>query len=373
MHTSHPLVSVADCGSSPGRVTRAYAFLIAWLLGFSPLLSLPARGQPLPALDVDLRQTSVSGLSAGAFMAVQFQVAYASVVVGAGVVAGGPYYCARNDAVVAATKCSCTGAPLLHCAVSADSANIPDLLRTTRAVHANGLIDDPAAIAGQRILTISGARDDKVPSPIVDQLNAYYRALNASPASVSLTNAGHTMPTKNSGKRCDLSDDPYIGKCGYDAAAAILTHIYGADTGKRAQPRGQFRRFDQKPYVPQDWQGLPLWRTGLDSTGWLYVPRSCAQGERCRVHIALHGCKQGQEFGSGFVRQTGYARWADGNKVVVLFPQAGTIPWLNPFGCWDWWGYTDGNYANQMSVQMRAIRAMLDDLGAPRPTRIGKH
>lgn len=46
----------------------------------------------LPAYNADLSQTSVSGLSSGAFMAAQFSVAYSSLVVGAGVVAGGPFY-----------------------------------------------------------------------------------------------------------------------------------------------------------------------------------------------------------------------------------------------------------------------------------------
>src|SRR6267143_814326 len=48
----------------------------------------------LPALGADPSKTSVSGLSSGAFMAVQYQVAFSGSVIGAGVVAGGPYYCA---------------------------------------------------------------------------------------------------------------------------------------------------------------------------------------------------------------------------------------------------------------------------------------
>ena len=40
--------------------------------------------------------TSVSGLSAGAYMAGQFQIAHSSIVRGAGIVAGGPYGCAES-------------------------------------------------------------------------------------------------------------------------------------------------------------------------------------------------------------------------------------------------------------------------------------
>src|SRR5918994_7390944 len=44
----------------------------------------------LPSLAIDVGQTTVSGLSSGAFMALQFHVAFSGTVRGAGVVAGGP-------------------------------------------------------------------------------------------------------------------------------------------------------------------------------------------------------------------------------------------------------------------------------------------
>lgn len=40
-----------------------------------------------------LPRLSVSGGSSGGFMAVQFHVAHSSVTDGAGIIAGGPYYC----------------------------------------------------------------------------------------------------------------------------------------------------------------------------------------------------------------------------------------------------------------------------------------
>jgi poly(3-hydroxybutyrate) depolymerase len=44
-------------------------------------------------LDIDPSKVTVSGLSSGGFMAVQMHVAYSSVFSGAGIFAGGPYYC----------------------------------------------------------------------------------------------------------------------------------------------------------------------------------------------------------------------------------------------------------------------------------------
>ena len=66
------------------------------------------------------------------------------------------------------------------------------------------------------------------------------------------------------------------------------------------------------------------------------------------------------------MRHAGYAAWADTNRIVVLFPQAVSIPGLNPNGCWDWWGYTDENYANKTGVQISALRAMVDRIASGR-------
>jgi hypothetical protein len=44
---------------------------------------------------VVMSKVAVSGISSGAFMAVQLHVAYSSVFKGVGVLAGGPYYCSE--------------------------------------------------------------------------------------------------------------------------------------------------------------------------------------------------------------------------------------------------------------------------------------
>src|SRR5260370_13773988 len=61
----------------------------------------PALAEPPVALsgyNADISESSISGISSGAFMAVQFATAWSSVIKGVGVVAGGPYWCAKADA-----------------------------------------------------------------------------------------------------------------------------------------------------------------------------------------------------------------------------------------------------------------------------------
>jgi poly(3-hydroxybutyrate) depolymerase len=345
-----------------------------------PVVSSAASPAPLPPLNIDISETSVSGISSGGFMAVQFQVAHSSIIKGAGIIAAGPYFCARNDVVTAATKCSCTLDPLHQlCAVTPTSADVPALVEATRRFARDKLIDDPGNIARQRVYTFSGGKDETVPTPVVTQLGAFFTALGMPAENLSaaaLADAGHGMPTEAYGKPCAVTGEPYLNKCHFDAAGKILNWIYGPLNPPRSgTPQGRFSPFDQTPYVPNRFTFS--WSSGLDSSGWIYVPDGCAKGSKCRLHIALHGCKQGQgylplepqadggaNFGTTFVKHAGYDAWADSNNIVVLFPQAVSVPLTNPNGCWDWWGYSDAHYADKRGVQIGALRAMVDRLVA---------
>src|SRR6478735_11530815 len=63
------------------------------------LFGLPAQAdEKLAGYNAAIGESSISGISSGAFMAVQFATAWSSVVKGVGIVAGGPYWCAKADA-----------------------------------------------------------------------------------------------------------------------------------------------------------------------------------------------------------------------------------------------------------------------------------
>src|SRR5947209_19724094 len=64
-------------------------------LAVSPLVAEPAA---LRGYNAEIGESSISGISSGAFMAVQFGTAWSSVIKGVGVIAGGPYWCAQADA-----------------------------------------------------------------------------------------------------------------------------------------------------------------------------------------------------------------------------------------------------------------------------------
>lgn len=171
----------------------------------------------------------------------------------------------------------------------------------------------------------------------------------------------HTMPTESYGVDCATTASPFIGTCGYDGAGVALTHIYGP-LAPRATPTtlsGSFVAIPQGKFVDS-----PAAHS-LADTAYAYVPRACASGERCKVHVAFHGCKQSvSAVGDAFYKHTGYNEWADTNHIVVLYPQTIAKQSGNANGCWDWFGYDSADYAKKTGPQMRMVKAMIDVLAS---------
>jgi poly(3-hydroxybutyrate) depolymerase len=314
-----------------------------------------ALAEPLPFFTVDLAQTSVSGLSSGAYMAGQFHVAFSEIVVGAGIVAGGPYGCAEGQLATALNRCMQThiGAP--------DPAR---LLQRAEALAQQSAIDPLAGLAGDRIYVFSGTEDATVTPAVVAETVAFYRAAGVSEEDIAYVDdiaAGHAFITEDQGSACGITASPYINDCDYDQAGALLSHIYGELNPPSIEPGGSMIPFDQGIFLADPTAH------GLDRTGHVYVPSSCSDGAVCRVHIVFHGCQQTDELiGERFRAETGYNRWADANALILLYPQAHRTP-LNPRACWDWWGYDDAQHATKYGRQMAAVRAMLDGLAGIEP------
>ncbi|WP_047238347.1 extracellular catalytic domain type 2 short-chain-length polyhydroxyalkanoate depolymerase [Chromobacterium subtsugae] len=318
-------------------------------------LALPAwAAEPLPAFHGDAGQSSVSGLSSGAFMAVQYQVAYSASVVGVGVVAGGPYYCALGS--FAGTAACMSGPP----------PSAAQLLAAAGVFAAGGHIDPLPNLARSRVYLFSGSQDNTVKTPVVDSAAAFFRLAGVPDRQIQYERrlpAGHAQITPAYGNDCGTTAAPYINHCswqgqGYDQAGVLLRHIYGPLQPKAQALGGRMVRFDQRPYAAVG--------SSLADEGFVYVPKACEQGEACKVHIALHGCKQyAGAVGDDFYAHAGYNEWADSNRILVLYPQT-TVSAANPQGCWDWFAYTGPAYAWKEGLQMQALKAMADRLVSAR-------
>ena len=320
--------------------------------------------EPLPALGADIRQTSVSGLSSGAYMAGQFQLAHAEIVVGAAIVAAGPYGCAESEASrwLGGTATNLTMA--LNACMQARLLNLGYPNATTLARRAEGRagrgeIGPLEAIRRQRVLVFSGTLDEVVVPAVVRATAAFYRAIGLPEAAVKLVAdvpAGHAFVSRRAERACAHSGAPYLVNCDYDLAGVLLRHIHGPLKLPAKTPNGRFFKFDQTRYAAA---GALMAREGV-----VYVPANCSVRSGCRIHVAYHGCRQALEHvGMTFVERSGIARWADTNRMVVLFPQMrSTTP--NPRACWDWWGYTGTDFLTRAAPQISAVRAMIDRLAA---------
>jgi poly(3-hydroxybutyrate) depolymerase len=305
----------------------------------------------LPALNIDKTQTTVSGLSSGGFMAVQLHVAYsATFMKGAGVVAGGPFYCAEGSVTNATGRCM------------ASPAGIPTstLVSTTNNWAQQGLIDPVSNLQSSKVYMFSGTLDDVVKPGVMDALKTYYNSFVPAANVVYKKDIAsqHAMVTDDYGSACSFKGAPYINDCNFDLAGAILQQLYGTLNPRNANtlPAANFVQFNQSQFITNH---------GMATTGWAYVPASCSSGQQCKLHVVLHGCKQNEnDVQQQYVKNTGYNRWADTNNMVMLYPQT-SLAATN--SCWDWWGYDSANYSKKSGPQMAAIKAMVDQVSSGTP------
>jgi poly(3-hydroxybutyrate) depolymerase len=375
LRTAEPPLETVT-GKVVRHVSRSGKRIVMVLLLFS--FAAEARDISLEALGKTLRidptRISVSGLSSGAYMAQQFHVIHSSHIMGVGLVAGGPYRCAAGvyqpwswfdvtGLYAAMSRCSNTNPFWFY-------QGAPDVaisLNETRHEARHGGIDDPKGLQEDRVWLLSGGEDDTVPREVVDVLADYYQhfVTDAAFAYEKLEGAGHAMITLDRGNPCGQSRSPFISDCDFDAAGALLSHIYGSlNPRAAAAPDASIHRVDQRPYYDTADESV-----SLHGTAYVYVPQRCRQGSPCSLHVAFHGCQQSVErIGEQFVRQAGYNEWAESNDLVIFYPQArawsGSALGMdaNPKGCWDWWGYSGSDYHRRNGKQPAAVANMIDVL-----------
>lgn len=416
----------------------------------------------LPELNIDLKETTASGISSGAYMTVQMGVVKSSFIKGIAPTAGGPFLCtsslggASAGAAAAVRRCM-QGDPSMQ-PISGDKlvmdGKVTSLFTYTIAPNAAtfakaGKIDPLDNINRQAVWVFHGYNDGIVRLPVSQALVSWYTGLNPNGSAISGYKgyapanqvfhkdnlpAAHAQITNacsgedQSCQVCSTTGGKFINTCqnrpassngsAYDAAGSALQMFYGKLTRTETAQlsAGKPKSFSQTPYLKLlDGATAPKSsdEIAMGSEGYLYVPKACAAGEPCRLHIAFHGCMQSAtDVGRSFVDGAGVSEWADANRIVVLYPQAmptnkaagdslsaavsdsgnpiaATTSMLqsmasvdmslpfNPMGCWDWWGYNDdvpsrvlsgkwpsGSYATSKGVQIAAVWRMVEKLAA---------
>ncbi|MFA5949129.1 MAG: poly(3-hydroxybutyrate) depolymerase [Hyphomicrobium sp.] len=326
----------------------------------------------LPALGAKLTETSVSGISSGAYMAGQFQIAHSKIVTGAAIIAGGPYGCAESffadmmpgPGITFLNMSKAVNGCMLNAMAIWGVPNPEMLAEKARRLAEEKRIDPISDLVTDHVYLFSGTNDHTVVPAIVDAAARFYEQLGVPPDHLKRVTdiaAGHGFVTEEQGRSCSYTGEPYVVDCDYDQAGAVLSFMYGELKPRATTPGGKLLPFDQRPFLQN------LASHGLADDGYVYVPDACTTGTTCRVHIAFHGCAQNYAtVGDAFIRTTGFGRWADTNRIIVLFPQTAAANASNPQGCWDWWGYTGRNFLTRDAPQITAVSRMLEHLAAPR-------
>lgn len=327
-------------------------------------------GERLSSYNVDLSQTTVSGVSAGAFFATQIHVAHSRHIKGMGSIAGGPYFCAEGSLNKAYNaKAGDAGQGLYSGQCMGGDFNGIDAAQNAideaRQEEAAGRIDALSNLALGKVFIFGGTLDPTVVPNVVAQNKPFYTRLGVPEANLRVETSlrdGHAMPLKDShpfANACGAmnttynhaSVSPWMSNCNYDAAGLMLEQFYGTLNARVPLDslRGRFVQFDQTEFTSA--AGARY----MNTEGFMYVPPSCAAGERCRVHIAFHGCHQvwdkpagetGANMGDKFYRYAGYNEWAENNRLIILYPQAQKTPGVDPRGCFDWWGFEEAGSQN---------------------------
>jgi hypothetical protein len=330
----------------------------------------------LPSYNAPISESSISGISSGAFMAIQFATAWSSVIKGVGAIAAGPFWCAKADADDIWNGYTLPALTATGSCMKGPPPDLSVLIAKADAKAASGDIDPTQNLSRQKVYLFHGYNDAVVDKSVTDAAANFYSHYLGDVSHGNLyyqtaLGAGHSLvvlkePHVDGLNDCKDNSGPYIDQCGYDQAGIILQHIYGAmNPPNRGHLIGTMKRFDQSMYSKPD-DTSPL---SLGDNGYVFVPKDCEDGVVCRVHIVLHGCKQDVgDIGRRFIEDTGYNSWADTNHLIVLYPQTESSLYLpfNPEACWDWWSYVnhEDSYVTKSGSQIRTIKAMLDALTA---------
>jgi hypothetical protein len=294
---------------------------------------------------------TVSGLSSGGYMAVQFHIAHSLLINGSAIFAGGPYYCAESSLSLAETRCM----------EDFHSPKVVDhLVSYTKDASKLGTIDNIENLKFDNVYLFSGTKDSVVDPSVMSALYNYYNAF-ISESNIKTKfdfTAEHCLPTINFGEPCDVLASPYLGNCNFDGAGIALEAILNdVPLRRRSAIDDHLYRFDQRPFF----EGSGTFN-GLADTGFMYIPSSCEEvGAKCHLHISFHGCLQTEEnIGTIYAQRSGFNEWAEDNKIIVLYPyiKPTKIP-ANPNGCWDWWGYINEYYGLKSGVQIRFIESLI--------------
>ena len=267
--------------------------------------------------------------------------------------AGGIYYCSQGDLVTAFTQ---------WLSVGNDKIDVPKIIKKTEEFEAKGLIDSLDHLRGKRVFIFTGTTDVVVPQTSSKKLEEFMKHFDANVNSVWDVEWAHSFPNNDFGNERNELMVPFINNWNYKGAYEEMSYLYYGmikDSQEGFVYQNIFK-FDQSKYI-----SIP---GCMHQNGYAYVPTKCqSNSKKCHLHVVLHGWLQTYDhIGLDMMVKTHYNELAEKNNIIMLYPQSvkslGKV--MNPRGCFDWWGYCDGdkiNFATKEGPQIKAIMNIIKD------------
>ena len=329
------------------------------------------------------RKVTISGLSSGADFAIQFQVAFSSLISGTAVFAGQPYHCAtlrlsENDPLLSFPDPSvpiCFNCPenttLLydHCKnILAGDINHDPLIAMAKEYESKKLIDSLSNLENKAIFLFRGQFDRTyLPGSVTGEFFTHFGS-NVSTDYIDTIPAQHAWPTKDFGPLCGNTGS--LENCGVDAYDLVFDYFAKVFEESYHPPvetidSNALQIFSQKKYMNKDTERF------LDDSGYLYLPSNCREkNNNCDIHIIFHGCNV-ENYYQDAVDHLSLNRWAEANQWIVLWPKLKAQPATDNLwevtvqqqqGCWDPYGQTGPLYATKKGLLMHMVYTMLEDV-----------
>jgi hypothetical protein len=179
---------------------RRNLLLALCLIGISSAVQAT---ESLPRLGAARNQTSVSGLSSGVFLAVQLHFTCSRSIIGAGMVAGGPYYCAANSTMLTYICMGQVPNPFI-------------MVQAAELFASKRQIDSLRNFKTRWVYVFSGRDDTVVRPPAVNATVAFFQQVGVTGDRLKHVNtlpAGHALISPGRGNDCEANAAPYITHC----------------------------------------------------------------------------------------------------------------------------------------------------------------
>ena len=310
--------------------------------------NLLGEAAPLEYLNADPGSVTVSGYSAGCYMAHRLQIIHSSQIKGAALYSCWPYGTTLDEAWE-----GYQGDEVDEWFYSSQQSKLETAsFDAITEAALDDKIDPTSNLADAAVYIHTGLLDNVVPFWASRAVRGVYRMLGASKIDYEQEKIGHEDPEN---------------KMVQGLMRLYIQLGYYSDQSEFEEPAfdyeslGTFTDFAQSEFVGID-STLPeqkewvRYLTYWHDAGKIYIPDACYE-EQCRVHVTFHDCTSSAD---AIAQYSQYNNFAASNNIIVVYPETEcwAMTWHTPIETWNSTN-DDLHWNTQKGLYSRAIMAIL--------------